>query len=114
MIGYKNKEMIRHIKREEFVQKVRVVNNVTIFFASKDTIYAKDESGACVLCERWFEGRFGYAQKWRPFNQVLLHKKSIETIRDVWRIALRYEISAMTPRKFPKIPSGVKFLEENK
>ena len=104
--------MIRHIKPEDFVQKVRVVNNVTIFFASKDTIYAKDESGSTVLCERWFEGRFGYAKKWRPFTQVLLHKKGIESIRDVWRIALRYEISAMTPRKFPQIPSGVKFLKE--
>lgn len=97
--------MIKHIGEAEFVRKVRKVNNVTILFHSKDEIYATDGSQV-VLCERWFDGRNVYAEKWRPFNQALLHKKGIETCRDIWRLALKYEISAMTPRRFPEIKNA--------
>lgn len=102
--------MIRHIGEAEFVRKVRTINGVTILFHSKDEIFATDGT-QIVLCERWFDGRNVYTERWRPFSQALLHKKGIETCRDIWKLANRYDISAMTSRRFPEI-NNAKQLED--
>ena len=101
--------MIRHIGEADFVRKVRRINNVVILFHSKDEIYASDEK-TIVLCERWFDGRNVYMKRWRPFSQALLHKKGIESCRDIWRLANKYDISVMSIQRFPDI-SNAKELE---
>lgn len=103
--------MVKHIAEHEFVKKVRYVNALTIYFATKDEIFVTDGK-THVLFERWFDGRNIYSDHWRPLTQVLLHKRSLETIHGVWQIALKYEICAHTTRRFPSIPEGIKEIKD--
>ncbi len=103
-------EMVKHIAEHEFVKKVRHVNALTIYFATKDEIFVTD-GRTHILLERWFDGRNIYSEHWRPLTQVLLHKKSLETITGVWQLALKYEICAHTTYHFPEIREEVKEVE---
>ena len=99
--------MVKHIAEHEFVKKVRYMEALTIFFATKDAIYITDGKNH-VLLERWFDGRNIYSQHWRPLTQVLLHRKNLSNIHVIWRLARKYEVCAHTPRCFPEIPNDVK------
>ena len=99
--------MVKHIAEHEFVKKVRYINALTIYFATKDEIFVTD-GNTHILLERWFDGRNIYAYHWRPLTQALLHKKGLETIHGIWQLARKYEICTHTSRNFPEIPNGIK------
>lgn len=102
--------MVKHIAEHEFEKKVRYINALTIYFATKDEIFVTDGK-TNILLERWFDGRNIYSEHWRPMTQVLLHKKSLETIHEIWRIARKYEVCAHISWKFPEIKEEVKELK---
>ena len=83
------KRAIQHIKKENFVRKVRYINDLTIYFRDKDAILITDGKNL-LLCERWFEGRGFYSRSWRPFSETIAHNNSLETIADVLRLARKY------------------------
>ena len=102
--------MVRHIAEHEFVKKVRYVNEMTIYFATKDEIFVSNGK-THVLFERWFDGRNVYTKRWRPFVQILTHKKNLDSVYEIWRIARKYEVCAHTAHRFPNIPNEVKEIE---
>lgn len=98
----------RTLKRGDFEPSVRYVNGLTIYFKDKDTVVAMDDKST-IICERWFDRALGsYAQRWKPFCEVLKTRNYLSTTRDVWNIAFKYEIGAMVSRTRPTIPDKIK------
>lgn len=91
------KRAIRHIRKEQFVRRVRYIGELTIYFRDKDAILISDGKNL-LLCERWFEGRGFYSRSWRPFTETLAHNNSLETIADTLRLARKYEITTHAPK----------------
>lgn len=91
------KRAIRHIKKEQFVRRVRYVGELTIYFRDKDAILITDGKNM-ILCERWFEGRGFYSRSWRPFVEGLAHNNSLETVADALRLATKYGITTHVPK----------------
>jgi hypothetical protein len=91
------KRAISHIRKEQFVRRVRYIGELTIYFRDKDAILITDGKNM-LLCERWFEGRGFYSRSWRPFAENLTRNNSLETLSDVLRLATKHEITTHAPR----------------
>ena len=107
--------MERHanLKRELGHQpSVRYINGLTIYFAEKQAIYVTDGKVSIVL-ERWFESNFAFERKWDLLNRVLKRHKSINTVYQVWNIAMRYEICPHMTFRFPEIKKGTREIKED-
>lgn len=100
---------IKHLKKEEFAPWVRRTKGLVIYGKSKNEIFAQDSDGS-VLCERWDNTNFFYAEHWDKFVRRLKRKNSLAGVRDVWKLAFKYEISAHTPTEFPEIPKSAQVL----
>ena len=92
---------------------MRYINGLTIYFAEKQAIYVTDGKMSIVL-ERWFESNFNFEQKWDLLCRVLKHNKSVETVYQVWNIAMRYEICPHMTFHFPDIKPGTREIKEIK
>lgn len=90
------KRSIRHIGKEQFVQRVRYVGNLTIYFRKKDEIVITDGNDL-LLCERWWENRGFYSRSWRPFAEALTKNNSLVVLSDVFRLVNKYGISTHAP-----------------
>lgn len=99
-----------HIGRGNYKQGVRRLGSMTIFFASKESVYIGLDSGTVVIVHRWGDmakGRYGKA--WRPFTSKLKLSKNIETIYDIIKLANEYELGFIcSTRAMPEIPDGVR------
>ena len=91
------KRVIHHIRKEQFVRRVRYIGGLTIYFKDKDAILIADNEKNLLLCERWFEGRGFYARSWRPFAESLTRNNSLETLSDVLRLATKHGITTHAP-----------------
>lgn len=103
--------MIKHIGKDEFQPKIRYINGLTIYFATKETIYVTDNKVAIVL-ERWFEGKNNYKEKWSKVCRILKLNKGIRTPYEVWNIAMSYDVSRHQTFRFPEIKQGTITIKE--
>lgn len=92
---------------------VRYVNGLTIYFAEKKAIYVTDGKVAIVL-ERWFEEKFDFGRKWDLLCRVLKRHKTVNSVYQVWNIAMRYEICPHMTFRFPKIKPNTREIKEEK
>lgn len=98
---------------ETHIAKYRKVNGLTIYFATKTSIYATDGKVTIVL-ERWFDGKdWFYEHNWKPMNQILVKKKGIKTIYDIWKIADYYGVCRHQSFRFPDIKAGAIEIKED-
>lgn len=103
--------MVKHIKRSDFVPWVRYINGLTIYGRKKDEVIATDGKNS-VLCERWVSPLYFYDKHWDEFIRRLKRNNSLVEIGDIWKFALKYEISAHTPAGFPEVPKDIRVLPE--
>lgn len=103
--------MIKRTSKDDYVQGVRYLNNMTIFFKDKESIYicCKNNNNTVVIANRWWDKSRGrYAQSWRPFQQRL-KTNSLESIYSVIELANRYEVGIVcSTRPMPPIPNNIK------
>lgn len=102
---------VKHIKREQAPTKVRYVDNLTIYFATGETIFVTDGKVSIVM-ERWFEGRGHYKDSWKPFTRILERRKSFVSVYEVWQLATNYGVSQHQTFRFPEIKKGTKVIKE--
>ena len=102
------------IPREQGHQpRVRYINGLTIFFATKQAIYVTDGKVAIVL-ERWFDKNPFYQKSWRLLSWRLTRNKDIKTIYDAWRLAERYEVCRHQAFHVPDITKETIVIKEDK
>lgn len=93
-------------KDRTYKPSVRVVNNMTIYFASREAVYIEMPNKMVVVIHRWGSGRKGYTKQWKPFIERLKRHK-IGDIYDIVKFANRYDLGFITSnRPMPEIPSG--------
>ena len=96
------------VSKSRFKQSVRYINGLTIFFKSKETIYATDGK-VSVIFERWFDKDSGfYRHNWFPFCDALRRNDGLESMYDLYRLASRYDISVVDHQKEIIVPAGIK------
>lgn len=97
-----------------YVPRVRYINGLTIYFATKDTIFITDTKVAIVL-ERWFDNYFGfYKDNWKPLVEVLTKKQSLRTVYEVWNLADKYDVARHQTFRFPEIKSNTIVVKDKK
>ena len=105
---------VKATSKENYIPKYRHVNKLTIYFATKDSIFVTDGKVAIVL-ERWFDTKIGfYSGNWRPLVETLGKKKSIETVYDVWKLADYYDVARHQTFRFPEISDKAIEIKERK
>ena len=95
----------------EFIQAVRRVNGLTIFFKNKEAIYVEDEkSGRKYVYHRWFESTPGfYMNNWRKFSWSLKYLDNLD-IDDIQILSVRYGAKSTWALKMPDIPKDIKVI----
>lgn len=94
----------------QFNQLLREINGLTIFFRDKHTVWASDGKSH-VYFHRWFtcDRPLGsYPQQWKPFIRDLKRKNNIESLRDLYILALKYDVSFKFTFFKEEIPKGIK------
>ena len=92
--------------------RVRYINGLTIYFATKQAIYVTDGKVSIVL-ERWFDSN-NYQKAWRLLMWRLTRNKDLETVYDAWELASRYGICRHQSFHFPEIKQNTKVIKEEK
>lgn len=80
--------------------RVRYINGLTIYFATKQSIYVTDGKVSIVL-ERWFDKGDFYQKAWRLLIWRLTRNKDIKTVYDAWKLADRYDVARHQTFRFP-------------
>ena len=89
---------------------VKQVDNLTIVFYDKESIYIKDDIHGWTVFHRWFVPKGLYGETWKPFRKLLWEEKQI-TFNHCYRLAFRYSIQSMANVKPPDL-SKVKIVEK--
>lgn len=100
---------IKHIGESQFARRYREVGELTIYFKSKDEVYVTDGKTS-ALFERWWDGRFVYKDKWKPFCHELTRKNTLETVWDIYKLANKYGVIGHTVGSFPEISADARVL----
>ena len=93
--------------------RVRYVNGLTIYFATKQTIYVTDGKVSIVM-ERWFDKGSFYKNSWKLLLERLTRNKDIKSVYDAWKLASRYDVCQHQTFHFPEIKEGTKEIKEEK
>lgn len=88
---------------------IRKVEDLTIVFYNKDSIYVKDATHDWAVFHRWFAQRGSYSRGWRQFRNLLLYVKNIN-YNHCYRLAFRWDIQSQANVKGPDL-SKVKTIE---
>lgn len=102
--------MVKRIGKNDYEQGVRFLEDMTIFFKDKESIYILcKKSNTVVIANRWWDKSRGrYSQSWRPFQQRL-KKVNLENIYSIIKLANRYEVGIVcSTRPMPEIPKNIK------
>lgn len=91
--------------------RVRYINGLTIYFATKQATYVTDGKVAIVL-ERWFDKGDFYKKSWRLLTWRLTRNKDIHTVYDAWRMAERYEVCRHQAFHVPDLKPNTKIIKE--
>lgn len=83
---------------------VRRVNDLTIVFYNKETIYVTDDAHKWTIFHRWYAPLGFYGKNWKPFRRLLRVEKEI-TFNHCYRLAFKYDIQSMANVKPPNLHS---------
>ena len=104
---------VKATSHEAYKPKLRRINGLTIYFATKQSVFITDGKVSIVL-ERWFDGIDFYEQNWKPLMQVLVRKKGIYTVYDAWKLADYYDVARHQTFRFPDIAKNTIEIKEDK
>lgn len=107
--------MGRNSVSREFVESVREVNGLLIYFNSKETVYVEERAtGRKLLFHRWFETKPGfYMNNWRKFVWNLKYVNRL-TVNKILISASVYGIEAQSARSMPTPSVNAKVFPERR
>lgn len=73
---------------------IKRVNDLTIVFYNKKTIYITDDTHKWTVFHRWYAPLGFYGTNWKLFRQLLRVEKEI-TFNHCYRLAFKYDIQSM-------------------
>lgn len=99
--------------QRQFIESVRKLRNLTIYFRDKHTIIVYYDRGT-VIFHRWFDRPKGsYRNNWLPFT-LALKQKNLKNILEVYRYAEEYDIEHVVPIHNYKIPTNVQMIRKKR
>ena len=81
--------------------RVKHINNITIVFYNKETIYVQTDYGIWIAFHRWFAPKGSY-REWEQFKHLLTYKKKI-TLGYIYEKALQYDIQSQVATRVPDL-----------
>lgn len=98
-----------HKGRNNYEQGIRYIEDMTILFYSKESVYIQLKNQTVVVVHRWGDMRKGlYAKTWKPFLEKLKRSSKLGGIYGIIRLANEYELGVICTGKMPEIANNIK------